>query len=40
MSVGKREIEEHWTIDDLLDAHAALDLRDRADHIASTGGAR
>ncbi len=28
MSVGLREIGEYWSIDDIADAHDALDLRD------------
>lgn len=32
---SKREIEEEWTLDDVLDAHAALDARDHADWLAN-----
>lgn len=26
LHVGLRELEKHWSVDDLLDAHVALDL--------------
>jgi hypothetical protein len=28
MTVSLQEIEEHWSLDDLADAHDALDVRD------------
>ncbi len=32
---SKREIEEEWTLDDVLDAHAVLDAKDHADWLAN-----
>lgn len=31
----KREIEEDWTLEDLLDAHTALDIRDQVEALAT-----
>lgn len=31
----KREIEEDWTLEDLLDAHTALDIRDQVEALAN-----
>jgi len=32
---SKREIETDWTLDDVLDAHEALDVRDEAERRAN-----
>lgn len=31
---GLREIEEHWSIDDLFDAHLALDVHEELHRLA------
>jgi hypothetical protein len=31
---GLREIEEHWSLEDLVDAHLALDVHDELQRLA------
>jgi hypothetical protein len=35
MSITLHEIESHWSIDDVQDAHIALDLRDSLERKAN-----
>jgi hypothetical protein len=35
VSVSLRELEEYWTIDDVLSCHDALDALDAAEHEAA-----
>jgi len=40
IAASKREIETNWTLDDVLDAHAALDVRDEAERRANAPPAK
>lgn len=37
---GLREIEEHWSLDDLVDAHMALDVEDELEAEAARKAAK